>query len=67
MHDKPLADLAIRHLEDFAPLIMDLSDVLPSVVLSELVRAGKVVADNTVAQEAARNARNAWMQSASVH
>jgi hypothetical protein len=67
MHDKPLADVALRHLEDFAPLIMDLSDVLPSVVLSELVRSGKVAADQTVAQEATRNTRNAWLQSASVH
>lgn len=25
MHDKPLADLALKHLEDFAPLIMDLA------------------------------------------
>jgi hypothetical protein len=46
---------------------MDLSQVLPSVVLSELVRAGKVAADQSVAAEAARNTRNAWMQSSSVH
>ena len=67
MHDKPVADLALKHLEDFAPLIMDLSQVLPSVVLSELARDGKVAADASVAAEAARNARNAWQESATVH
>ena len=46
---------------------MDLSQVLPSVVLSELARDGKVAADASVAAEAAQNARNAWQQSSSVH
>ncbi len=67
LHDKPLADIALKHLEDFAPLIMDLSQVLPAVVMSELVRDGKVTADASVAEESARNSRNAWTQSSTVH
>ena len=67
MHDQRLADLALKHLEDFTPLIMDLSQVLPAVVLNELAQAGVVAADASVAEEAARNSRNAWTQSPTVH
>ena len=30
MHDQPFADMALRHIKDFAPQIMDLSEVLPA-------------------------------------
>ena len=67
MHDQPLADLALRHIKDFTPEIMDLSEVLPSVVLCDLEREKKISADESVAEEARKNTREAWMQGASVH
>lgn len=46
---------------------MDLSEVLPGAVLSDLEREQKVTADDSVAEEARKNTREAWTQGASVH
>ncbi len=67
MHDQPLADTALRHIKDFTPQIMDLSEVLPAAVLSDLMREQKVIADDSVADEARKNTREAWTQGASAH
>lgn len=67
MHDQRLADLALRHLKDFAPLIMDLSAVLPSVVVAELARDKHVTVDPSVVKEAVRNTKAAWSEGATVH
>ena len=67
MHDQPLADTALRHIKDFTPQIMDLSEVLPGAVLSDLERDQKVTADDSVAEEARKNTREAWTQGASIH
>ena len=67
MHDQPLADTALRHIKDFTPQIMDLSEVLPGAVISDLERERKVTADDSVAEEARKNTRAAWTGGASVH
>jgi ferritin-like metal-binding protein YciE len=67
MHDQSLADVALRHIKDFTPQIMDLSEVLPAAVLSDLEREQKVTADDSVAEEARKNTREAWTQGPSVH
>lgn len=65
--DSVVADLALRHLRDYAPLVMDVSEVLPRVITDELSAEGKIPVDPAAAQEAVRNTRAAWQQSASAH
>lgn len=58
--DSVVADLALRHLRDYTPLVMDVSDVLPRVITDELAAEGKIPVDPGAAQEAVRNTRAAW-------
>jgi len=60
LREKPLADLALKHLEDLTPLIMQLSEIIPEVVARELAQEGKAIIDPGVASEAAGNAKQAW-------
>lgn len=53
------ADLALRHLKDISPLIVQISEVIPLVVAKELADDGEVV-DTTVGPEAVRNTQRAW-------
>lgn len=67
MHDQALADVALKHLRDFTPLIMDLSQVLPSVVVAELAADNQITLDPSVATEAAEAQKKAWWEPATVH
>ncbi|MEO6028234.1 MAG: DUF892 family protein [Candidatus Binatia bacterium] len=67
MHDQALADVALKHLKDFTPLIMDLSQVLPSVVVSELAADNQITIDASVAEEAVESQKKAWEEPATVH
>ena len=67
MHDQRLADLALGNLRDFTPLIMDLSQVLPSVVVQELAEKNTVTVDESVAEEARKSQKEAWWEPATVH
>ncbi len=53
------ADLALRHLCDITPLIVEISEVVPLVVAVELANDGEVV-DTAVGPEAVRNTQKAW-------
>jgi hypothetical protein len=64
MKDSQTADLALRHLSDFTTLIRDLSDTLPAVLLEELAQQRKIAPDPSVAAEAVRHTREAWMHDA---
>ncbi|MEO8604760.1 MAG: DUF892 family protein [bacterium] len=66
MREPTVAELALKHLADFAPLIMTLSETLPHVLVEELLSGGKIAADTSVANSAARNTREAW-EAASSH
>jgi hypothetical protein len=58
-----IARVAIRHLRDYAPAVMDLGQVVPHVVVQELMKEGKITAaDPSVADEAAENSREAWRE-----
>lgn len=63
--DSTVADLALRHMRAYAPLVIEVTDVLPQVVTDELAAEGKISLDPVAAREAARNARAAWEQGAS--
>src|SRR5215208_3228145 len=52
--EQATADLALRHLRDLAPLIMEINEVIPQVVVRELTEEGKAY-DASLAQRAARD------------
>jgi hypothetical protein len=57
--DQQTASLALRHLQDYARLIMDLGRAIPEVVLQELVDDGKSV-DTSVASKAEQDVEQSW-------
>jgi hypothetical protein len=65
VRESSTADLALAHLKAYAPLIVDLADAVPEVVVDELAEEGKIAADHSVATQAARNTRAAWEQASS--
>jgi ferritin-like metal-binding protein YciE len=65
--DSMVAELAIRHLRDYTPLVMDVCEVLPRVITDELSAEGKIAVDPGAAQEAVRNTRSAWQQGEATH
>lgn len=58
--DAEVAELALAHLRDYAPIVMGLSDLIPHVIVDELTREGKLVADRGVAEQAVRNTCSVW-------
>lgn len=64
MRDQETADLALSLLRDYTPLVVELTETLPEVIVRELSDEGKIVEDLAVADAAARNAREAWNQGA---
>jgi len=59
MDDLTVADLAQKHLEDYAALVMEIGTVLPEIVIDELKDIGLSV-DGTMAGAAQRAAQRAW-------
>jgi len=57
------ADVALRHLQDLTPLIMELSEVIPTIVLKELSFEGYEI-ETGLAQQAVRNTQQTWSQGA---
>jgi hypothetical protein len=57
--DSYLAQLAIQHLADLTPLIVDVSKLLPMAVTQELFEEGKIT-DISIGQQALHNTQNAW-------
>lgn len=53
------ADLALRHLRDLTPVMVELSQVIPGIVVQEFVDQGEAI-DASVAAEAVRNTQEAW-------
>ena len=56
---QPTADLTAATLKDITPIIVEISEKIPHVVVRELIDAGEVV-DLSVADEAERNTQKAW-------
>lgn len=53
------ADLAQQQLLDISPIIVEISEAMPRVVVPELMDAGEVV-DAGVADQAVKNTQKAW-------
>lgn len=64
--DGQVAHLALKHLKDYATLVMDMGDAIPEVVTRELAEEGKLTAmPPNVAEEARLNTCRTWEQAAS--
>jgi hypothetical protein len=59
LQNQPIADMAQRYLNDVTPLIMEISQVIPGVVVKDLEDSEALV-DRTVGQEAVRKTQAAW-------
>lgn len=59
LKEQATADLALSHLKDLTPLVTSIGQAIPAVVTHELAESG-VGADQSVAEQAARNNEQAW-------
>ncbi|WP_395753871.1 hypothetical protein [Prosthecobacter sp.] len=59
LKEQALADTALRHLKELAPLIMAVTKIIPEVVLEELAKEDPAL-DTSVAKQALENTLNAW-------
>jgi len=64
MDDAETAAMAKRHLSDITPILIDISENMPDVVLQELIDTG-VAVDPGVAQRARRDVEECWRVSRS--
>ena len=55
-----IAELALRHLQDYAQLVMSIGDLLPHSLVRELAREGKLPDNRDAAARAVANTRKAW-------
>ena len=60
------AELSRKHLQDWTPLIVDISEAIPFIVVRELERDSLAVEPN-VASEALKNTHGAWTREAMDH
>lgn len=63
LHESATADLALRHLQDWTPLIVEISEAIPFVVLREL-QTNALAIDANAASEALRNTHATWTRQA---
>ncbi len=59
LKDQEAADLALAQMRDLPPLIFEIGGLTPMTVVRELAEQG-IVADHTVAEEAARHSEEVW-------
>ena len=62
LNDRRTADLALRHLEHYTPILMQFDQIMPSVVVAELREDGLLV-NESIIQEAKKNTQEAWQPS----
>jgi hypothetical protein len=59
LQHQPIADLAQRYLKDITPIIIDISQVVPGVVVKDL-EDNEALIDRAVGEEAVRKTQAAW-------
>ncbi len=64
LQDHPTASVALRHLEHYTSIIMDLNKIIPSVVVEEFQQDNLIVHAGS-AQQAVDNTQKAWQPSSS--
>ena len=57
-----VADLALKHLKDYTPLLVEISELLPSVTIHEMqdIHGGDFPVDTSVIDEVRRDTHEAW-------
>jgi len=60
------ADLALRGLKELTPILMQIVEVIPHAVVSELAKEGKT-ADASIVQRVIRDTQEAWAVHTPVH
>lgn len=60
VHDHDIANLAIDHLNDVTPLIMELAELIPRVVVIEVAEQNDFPVDLTVGDAAVANTQATW-------
>ncbi|HEX7071139.1 MAG TPA: hypothetical protein VF190_10050 [Rhodothermales bacterium] len=60
IHDESLAQVALRHLEDLTPLMVEISRTIPGLVVSEVGDRLDKRVDVDAIQAAVRNTQRAW-------
>jgi hypothetical protein len=58
-HDGELAEIALQHLKQITPLVVEVSRIIPQLVVEELHAQDKAL-DISVAHEAISNTQRAW-------
>lgn len=62
LRDQRTADLALRHLRDYASTVMDINQIIPQVVVDDLSDDVEMI-DRASVQQAMQNTQNAWRAS----
>jgi len=57
--DEETADMAIRHLKELTPILVEVSEVIPDVIINELSREGFSI-DSSAGKTATSHAKEAW-------
>ena len=65
VQEQATAKLALSNLREFAAFLMEISEVVPQVVVRELTEEGKSY-DSSLAQRAVRDTQTAWSNAAAV-
>ena len=61
--EQPIADLALQHLKNITPLLVEISKVIPAVAVHEVAEESDFAVDDSVAADAVRNTQQAWSPS----
>jgi hypothetical protein len=64
LRDLPVANVALRHLREVTPLVMELSEIIPRIVVKELAQDDSEI-DMEVVDLARQNTRAAWVSAQS--
>ena len=60
VQEKKIADLALNHLKDLTPLMVEISKVLPRITAEEVDRENDFPVDESVVEQAIHNTQAAW-------
>jgi len=60
LEDSVTAALTLRHIQEYPPLIMALSELLPHAVVADLAAEKVTVGNSGAAEEAVRNLNDSW-------
>ncbi|MDR3567093.1 MAG: hypothetical protein P4L43_03605 [Syntrophobacteraceae bacterium] len=65
-NEEELADMARRHMAELAQLVLELSEVIPFVLASELAEETQIKGEQSIAQQAVVQYREAWARKATL-